>query len=168
MTFSRSDAELLPGFTLVEILLVVVLMSVMAGAVVVSLRGRQDAHVLEVTANDLAAAIRFAATEARLRGTAQRIVFSADHGQYSVERERPDDQEFTRVGGLAGTRHRLAAGVRIRAMGHGRQAMASLPVVLEFDGHGGGFAGWIELVNRLGETIRIEVTAETQQVYVDQ
>lgn len=154
------------AFTLVEMLLAVVMIGILAGAVVVTLHGRRDTYALESAAKDLAAAIRFAVAEAKFKRSLHRVALSDDLRSYRVEFVPNGKTDFRAAKGMAGAARRLADGVWIASVDVGDRWIDPLRTRLEFGPTGGGFAGAIELQNRGGATIRIEVVAGSGQVHV--
>ena len=81
----RSPRRNKPAFTLVELLLVLTLLAIFAASLSVSLAGRPDGYAIRVAAEDLAMALRFAATQAKAGQTSHRVAFYENHAQYRVE-----------------------------------------------------------------------------------
>ncbi|MCY2951748.1 MAG: GspH/FimT family pseudopilin [Planctomycetota bacterium] len=154
------------GFTLVEMLIVVVIIAVLAGSAVVNLQGRVDLHTLRASANDLAAAIRYAQTEAALSARPHRLLFQDERKVYEVEGVGGGGGEFSPVAGAAGMSKLLVQGVRVRRIGPA-DGSADLDVQeLVFNADGSGFSGVIELASRSNQTLQIQVWPQTGQVYV--
>jgi general secretion pathway protein H len=154
------------AFTLIELLVVVVIISIIAGSVVVCLQGRQDAYGLKAAGKDLAAALRFAATQARLRQTAHRIAFSVDRGGYRIEAQDTSTLRYEPIKGVGGEMKQLGPNVSLAAVVANGGGLDSRPANLDFSPDGRGFAGDVHLQGRNGQTIRIEVIGETNQVNV--
>ena len=163
MTWPCSRSQ---GFTFIEMLIVVLLIAILAGTVVVSLHGRRETHALKVAAKDLAAAIRFAATEARVRQSPHRLAFNEDLRSYRVEVAASGTLSFEPAKGLAGVAKPLVEGVRIASVSPVRGQLGPLPTDLQFNPDGGGFLGWIELQSKNGRSVKIEVMPETGQVHI--
>jgi Tfp pilus assembly protein FimT len=148
-------------------LLVIVIITILAGGAVVSLRGRKDSFALQASTNDLASALRFAAVQAKLEQTMYRLIFNDGMKTYHVEKNASGaTQEFVPVRGLAGHTKSLTEGVRLVRVLRQDSEINPMPRFLEFDKEGGGFCGKIELQNRYGESTQIEVMSKTGQVYV--
>lgn len=155
------------AFTLVEMLLVLILIALLASGAVVSLRGRKDAYALQVSTHDLAKAIEFAASQAKLKQSSHRVVFDDSRQTYRVEKAITDSAlEFAPVKGQAGMGNSLTEGVRISRVWRAGNEITPLPSSFEFHAGGGGFYGRIELVNRTGDSRIIEVMPQTGQVHV--
>jgi type II secretion system protein H len=155
------------GFTYVEMLVVLALIGILAGAVVVSLQGRSQTFALKTATKNLSAALRFAREEARLRQRPHRLVFSEDLNAYRVESaESVDTLEFTAVKGRAGAMWQMPRGVRVTGVSKDGQSIELASVAVGFGPDGSGFSGLIELVNDQGEMMRIEVIGETGQIHV--
>lgn len=155
------------SFTLVEMLLVVMFISILTSGVVVSFSGRQDRHRLRLATEDLAAAIRFAYREAHIRKVSLYIVFDPTMTSYRIMRVNvADSEDFIPVKGQGGLHHALGKGVQIVGFTTDGATWRILPDSLVFPATGDGFSGTIELANRRNESTRIEVFSETGQVYV--
>ncbi len=155
------------GFTLVELLLVVVLIGVLAGAVAVSFAGRQDDQALRLAAADLAAAIRYASEQASVTGKAHRLVFEDAMRSYRVEElSGVGGSEFKRVRGRAGMFKRVGEGVRVAGVIERAGDLPRVERAVLFEAAGGGFAGRLQLVGRDDLRVWVEVAAETRQVRV--
>ena len=84
------------GFSLIELVLVLVLLATVAGLVGVNLGAGVGADRLVVASRDLAGTLRLAADRARLSGRRHRVVLELQAGQVVVEEEedpleRPDE-----------------------------------------------------------------------------
>ena len=157
------------AFTIVEMLVVVVIIAIIAGGAIVSLRGRKDIYAIQVSAYDLASALRFAAGQARMKQTRCRVALDSSRKQYQVERIAAGsmtETDFTPVIGKAGTVKKLAEGVEIIEVSQDGREIHPLPDFFEFNDKGPGFYGRIKLQNRLGDRLSIEVLPETRQVHV--
>lgn len=155
------------AFSLIELLIVVVLMSIMTGAVVVSLQGRKSAHILGVTARDLAGAISYAFEESRLSGIAHRVSFSDDGASYRVEAATGDElAPYQPVSGLAGRPKRFAGDVKIVGVTYTSSSSRSECSELLCIPGPSGFDGIVELQDSNGEVIMLEVLGGTGQVHV--
>lgn len=159
---SRATA---PAFTLIELFVVVVVLSILTGSVVVALQGRADAYALEASARDLSAAIRFAVTEARLRQRPFRVRFLDEWRSYRVETLGAGG-EFQPAKGMAGIVRTLPGGINVAAIGQGGGSTGPLPESLDFEPAGGGFAGTVRLVSRGGPVADVEVLPGSGQVHV--
>lgn len=167
---SRSQGKKTCGFTLVELLLVLVLIAILAGSMVASLTGRKDSFSLQTSARDLAATIRFAGQFARQYHTTCRICFDEAGRRYQVERPAASGSatDFVPARGQAGRQRSLSEGIQITGISASLNEIQPLPEWLEFYRDGSGFAGRIELANQKQETIAIEVIPITGQVHVQE
>lgn len=160
----------LRGFTLIEMLIVLVLISIICGAAVVSLHGRARTYELHSGAKDLAAAIEHGLHVGRFRDGACRLTFLDGMRSFRVDRAATGEYglDYVPVRGMAGRVRTLAAGVEItRIERDGTQTF--LPVNwLDLVDVTGVFTGAIELKNASGEVLRIEVLGETGQVDIIQ
>lgn len=155
------------GFTFVEILVVLVLIGIMVGSVVISLRGRDEACALEMRAKDLAVAVNFAAGQARATQRPHRIAFGNDGMSFRVEALATGTQnEFEPAKGLPGTTRSLGDAVRLVGVSTDGIEFSTLPDSIEFSPNGTGFSGFVRLCNTEGELVTVRVIAESGQVEI--
>jgi prepilin-type N-terminal cleavage/methylation domain-containing protein len=155
------------GFTLTEMILVLVIIAILTSGVVVSLQGRQDICALEMSGKDLTEAIRFAICESKLNDRVHRLAFYEEHKAFRVEAiDAENSTDFLAVKGLGGKSKQLATGVEILSIESNRETIEPLPDALEFFPDGDGFNGTIHLKNRKDQTTQIQVVGKTGQVYV--
>jgi type II secretion system protein H len=151
------------GFTLVELLLVLTVLAVMAGATIVSLRGRTPQAELRLAAGDLQASIRYAATEANSQGVPHRVRLDPRQGVFVVEVvDDLAESGFSPARGRPGRARTLARGVRV-SLDPPPAAAEDGSYLLEVDGREGGFAGTVIVANDAG-VVRIETTPRIGQV----
>jgi prepilin-type N-terminal cleavage/methylation domain-containing protein len=169
MRVKAARAAAVAAFTLVEMLLVLLVISVMAGAAVVNLRGRQDGHALRAAAKDLAAAMQFAAARAEAEDCPYRVALDDKLQSFQVECLRPGSAGFVGAEGMAGAKKAMARGVTVDAIAPASPD-ASPPedktAALYFLPDGGGFAGSVKLKNRAAEVVHIDVLPGTRQIHV--
>ena len=150
------------AFTLVELLLVLVMIALLSSSLAVGLTGRQDRMALRVSAEDLAAAARYGLRQVGLRQVVHRLAFDATGSAYRLEVFSPSggSEDFVPVAGLAGRWRSFPSSVRIGGLSgpEGRRGWES-GQVLVLDPSGGGFCGSVELVNRLGQVLAVEVAS---------
>jgi len=154
------------AFTLIELLLVVVIISVLACSLAAALQGRKDAQALRVGTEDLAAAMRFAWSQAASRGRPFRIALLKDGRAFQVQ--TLDEQGAPQpLPGLTGNQRSFAREVHVRQVGAGSGAGGGekLPEAIQFCA-GAGFSGWVELSDGAGQSRRIEVADATGQVRI--
>jgi type II secretion system protein H len=163
------------GFTLVELLLVLLIMSLFASSAVVSLTGRRDKYALSAAANDLAAAIRFAASESQARRIPHRVLLIKDAPStgaraYRVEAWSPAEAGFIPAHGLAGQDRKVPEGIQIDPITpagaetpHSLQAVQDADNLLVFS-ESRFFSGTIDLKDRHGHKGHISVLPMTHQV----
>lgn len=149
------------GFTLVEMLLVLVLIAILTGSVVVSLRGREDDYELRTSAQDVAAVIQYGNTQARIERIPYRVVLGSGGRSFHLESGRGGD--FVPARGMAGQERvlpRSVAIVSMKGMSDGQQQLKALMLT----GDGTGFAGQVTLKSDDGASITVEVLPITGQV----
>ncbi len=155
------------GFTLVEMLLVLVIIAIVSSSVAVALSGRQGKNTLRVAATDLAAAISYASSQAKLDRFEYRVVFLDGARSFRVETLSPESQtEFAPARGLAGKEKQLPRDVRIVSISGSEGTLRELPDWLAFGSGGSSFTGIIELQSEGGRSTSIEVVGRTGQVIV--
>jgi prepilin-type N-terminal cleavage/methylation domain-containing protein len=153
------------AFTLVEMLLVLTIISVLAGSVVVAFEGRSDAFRLAFAASDLAATLDDVADRARLANSAYRVRLVANTA-FVVEK-RSASSGATYVPAEGGDRlHPLPTGVWVAEI-TGATGVPLEGDALEFVPGGASFAGRVRLVNRRGETRSVVVLPVTGQTSID-
>ncbi len=84
----QSKIDILPAFTLVELVVVLALMSTALGLVVLRLDGFSDHGRLRSTAGQLAAWIRLAQTEAKVSGVPRLIEYDFEEGRVTLHKPR--------------------------------------------------------------------------------
>jgi type II secretion system protein H len=84
------------GFTLVEIMVVIVVLTILTATIVPEFSGTLEDARLRASGRDLAAAIRFAASEAVTRSRTVRLHVNASKHEYWLEAEN-DRREFERI-----------------------------------------------------------------------
>ena len=155
------------AFTLVEMLMVLVIIAVLSSSVAVSVSGRSGKRALRVAARDLAAAIGYASSQARLVGHEHRVVFLADGRAYRVEALVSEfDGQFAPVRGQAGAERSMPPDVRIASVSGSNGPFKEVPDWLRFGSGDCGFTGRIVLQNEAGRSASIEVIGRTGQVLI--
>lgn len=156
------------AFTLVEMLLVITIMAVLSGALVVSLKGRQDEMALRAAAQDLSEAVRYAALQARTFNRPCRVVFTPNLSEYKVEIFQVREMRFIPAAGRAGLPKRLTPGIDIAEIAPALPVANDVIAGMVFGSNGAGYSGRVSLKNRAGRMTHIEVAAETGQVHLRQ
>ena len=165
------------GFTLAELLVVLLLIAVMTTSVAVALQGREDPHALRVAAEDLATALRYAESESRRSQKPLRLVLAEDGQSFWVEfsdRASERDTDFVPVRGLAGQPHTLTDGITLSLTYSDNYLDPSLSQSATqagaeeiYFGRGvDSFAGELLLQNEALDALRVVVLPETGQVRV--
>ena len=153
------------GFTLAEMIVVLVVLGILAGSAVVSLRGRRERQALQAAAREVAAVLRLARGEAEMSRRTCRIAFDANLRAYHVESQGPDGQ-YRPLPGKAGKPRSLADRVRVQAVVVDGTKVEPPPEALEFLPSGRGFHGRIELTDGHGRIRAVEMFNGTGQVRV--
>ena len=146
--------------------MVLVVIGILTSSVVVSFVGRQQSYALQLSAEDLATAIRFATTQTKLRQKPHRVVFDRDGRRYRIEVAIDETtMGFTPVRGQGGRYRKLNDGVRIV---RDTAETTGLSAELLFSPEAIPFERRVTLQNENGESVVIEVTPHTGQVHVFQ
>ena len=140
------------AFTLMELLIVLTVIGIMSGGIAVMFVRWSTDNQARTSAQDLAAAISFAARESRVHGATFRVEFPEDGTSYRVTRlahgwanaGTPEDA-FLTVPGPAGRWHKLGKEVQISHVDIGRTRLNSSPRALTFSGSDDSFSGIISL-----------------------
>jgi len=164
------------GFTVLELLLVLVVLGVMAGSVVVSLSGRHRTNELETASRDLATALRYAHQNASLTQEAFRVVIAPQEAvsghlssDLAITVEIAEDLGrglFRPARGMPGRPHALPKGVYLSDVIWSGQSLVDEPYELAFGSDAKMGWGQLQLSNEQGERIEIEVASLTGQVTV--
>ncbi len=103
------------GFTIVEILLVVVILAVIAALAVPNFGGTYTRIQLRKTADDLAYRMRYAQSYAITKNTRTRLEFDPSFTQYWLTRESDTSttDAFERIGGRLGESAAIARDMRV-------------------------------------------------------
>jgi prepilin-type N-terminal cleavage/methylation domain-containing protein len=155
------------GFTLVELLIVLVMIAVLSCTLAANLAGRQDRQALHIAGKDLAAAVRYCRRQADLRQVAHRLAFGGPSSSYRVEISTPGSPDgFIPAAGQAGRYHRLPQTVCIRSVVAEGGEQSPMPEALLFAPAGEGFSGTVQLVGRNGDALAVEVADGATQVRI--
>jgi prepilin-type N-terminal cleavage/methylation domain-containing protein len=172
---SPSAGCLLLGFTLIEMLVVIMLISLLVGSSLVSVHGRRDDVALKMSVRDLSATVRFAAEHSLRERRPFRIAFAEGLETYRVEVMSPATGNYHPAEGLAGQAHSVAEGVfvvGIEADGEARDGgttgagAAKVSTCIQFRPDGNGFAGIVRLRNRSGRRATLRVAPYSGQTDV--
>lgn len=173
---SYIDVETSHGFTLPELLVVLLLIGVMTTSVAVALQGREDPHALRVAAEDLAVALRYARSESQYTQMSHRIIVAEDGLSYQIERavSVEDGSDFTPVRGMAGQPHVLTDGITLSLslnasnpkVAASQQVTTPTEVAIHFSSGMDSFAEELLLQNQALDALRVMILPETGQVRV--
>jgi prepilin-type N-terminal cleavage/methylation domain-containing protein len=152
------------GFTLYEIIIVLVVLLVVAGLVAPSFAGFLPSFRIRKAGEDLIAAVEKARVDAVLTSRRFRLVFSKEPAAYRLEYE-PDPMNepatFRRLPGEWGAKNELPDGVAFSSLDGAAEVPEALAGVfeecLEFSPDGSASAMTIVLALENGETVTIEV-----------
>jgi prepilin-type N-terminal cleavage/methylation domain-containing protein len=154
------------AFSLVELLIVLALMAILIGGVAVSLQGREGDVALRLAGDDVAMAMRFAASQARQTGLSHRIVFHQDQSfwvESLVMVPGGGGWEWIAVAGMAGLQRQLPKGIVVT--GHRRSPdNGGENANYVFSPAGAEFVRPVELMNEGFAIVQISVLPATGQV----
>lgn len=100
------------AFSLLELILVLTIMGILAGAAVVATSGRRPRESVAIGASDAACSLRTAMERARITGLPHRIILLHGAGSTSLRTEALENGVWTAAPGLAGRAHQMPSGVR--------------------------------------------------------
>jgi prepilin-type N-terminal cleavage/methylation domain-containing protein len=103
------------GFTVIELLLVILIVGTMAGLSAPKFRGSYERLRLTESANSLRGAIRVARELAITEGVTHRVTLDVVDRSYWVERQSTDEMRYEKAQGRWGRAHRLANGIELAA-----------------------------------------------------
>lgn len=123
-----------PGFTMIELLLVILIVGTMAGLSAPKLRGSYERMRLTESANSLRSAIRMARETSITEGIPHRVALDLVDRAYWVEKQSTDGSRYDRLQSRWGRGRGLPDGIHV----------ASAPEAIEFgpDGRVAGFRRW--------------------------
>lgn len=121
------------GFTIAEMVVVLVLIGILAGSVVVSLAGRDVQYALRATSKDLTSCIGYAVTHTQHTRVPHRLVFDKAGEAYWVESlDAKTGDTFVAVRGAAGLPKRLPRGITVRLDGEPQNGSDEYALVVTF------------------------------------
>ena len=109
------------AFTLIEIILVVLVLSVVVGLTAPNLSKSLTKHQFEKSADELLNLMRYAQSRAISKGYPVQLVFNDDYREYWLAEagqdhsDHAEDASFERIPGRMGTTRRVPEGVELRA-----------------------------------------------------
>ena len=103
------------GFSLLELLLVVVILGVIAGLTVPNFAPAYSHVLIKKTADDMAFAMRYAQVQAVTKNKKYQLQFDDSYMQYWLTRAGQDEESFERLQGKMGRTFVVADGITVRA-----------------------------------------------------
>ncbi len=109
------------AFTLIEIILVVLILTVIAGLAAPNLSRSLTKHQFEKSADELFNLMRYAQSRAITQGHDVRLVFNDDYTEYWLSEDAEDksltspEAEFSRVPGRMGLTRRIPESIRVQS-----------------------------------------------------
>ncbi len=115
MRLNNSKLKFRRAFTLIEMVVVIVLISIMAAMIIPEMKGSFNDALLRSTGRDLVNVFNFASSRAVGLGQCYRVRFDAPNGRYSVERRIHDGMgtDFVPLKDVSGAEGRLDARIAI-------------------------------------------------------
>ena len=164
-----SPRAIVVAFTLVELLVVLTIISVLAGGVMVAFRGRQETYAVKTAAKELVAAVRGCQRASAQRHRPYRLAFGSLFRSFRMETldEKAGDT-FVPAHGMAGRTRQMPNGVFVAEIIVDGCRAFPMPEFVEFQPGGHGFHGELQLQNRDQETATIHVTDRPGEAYVVQ
>ena len=161
LSIDRTRSAYMPiGFTIAEMILVLMLIGMLSGSVVVSLQGRDAEYAIRTTSQDLADAIRFAVEKAKVMRVPHRLVFDENQQAYWIEQADAENEAGYRpVTGRMGRLRKMAKGTSVKEL-----SIDETSPVFVF--HPNDFAMQLIVIGEVTERIQIEVLPETGKVEV--
>ncbi len=106
------------AFTLIEIILVVIVLSIIAGFAVPNFSKTYAYIQLQRSAQDLAYLMRYAQSRAVTKNTTVRLQFDEDFSAYWLaekikDEEEAEEEEFKRISSRLGKRFKISSGLKI-------------------------------------------------------
>lgn len=162
------------GFTLAELLVVLLIIGVLVGGSVVAFGSRRDKTQMLYGAKQLASALQWAASESRLHHAAYRVVLDDTAKHFRIERTIgypavgiESSEVFQPLAGRPGQWIELPAAIQAIQLVDDAGNFLLTPSLFEFRAEHAGFSGIIELVGKQ-ESVLIEVLQGSVRVYEKQ
>lgn len=170
----RASVRVRSGFTLLELLVVLVIIGLAAGFVGPRLAGSLGGVQLKTASKKVAGVLRYARSRATAESVGYRTMFDARRGVLRVEPD-PENRGPARwegtipeEDGISAQRYRLPDGVRFRRMetGIGESTETSVLEIYFFPS-GGSSGGRVYLSDGTGDRYRVEVDFITGTVRLE-
>ena len=162
------------GFTLAELLVVLLIIGVLVGGSVVAFGNRKDKAQMLQGAKQLASALQWAASESRLHHAAYRVVLDDTVKHFRIERAigypaagTESSEVFQPLAGRPGQWIELPTAVQTIQLVDDAGNFLLTPSLFEFRAEHAGFSGIIELVGKQ-ESVLIEVLQGSVRIYEKQ
>lgn len=167
---AKQNQKARTAFTLIEVLVCLVIIAVFAGAVSVSLKGRNQARALEMDARAVQGAIQFSVREAKLLQVPHRLQILLNGQAFQILRQNQGGGEgdFSPCEGMAGRVKSLSTGVRFLGTTERlHMPFGVMPGYLEFEAESGGFIGVVGIGFGDSNFRAIQVAPVTRQVFLE-
>lgn len=143
------------GFTLVEMILAIVLISIMAGSIVLSIPGRHQKKALSEAVNDLVLALNYGTAEAGIRGVRYQIEFMDDRKGYCIQSWSEQEGKYIAALDNRWAEKRFCRDVQIAELVFGEQKDV---MQYELGDMAKGVSGKVVLKNTNGDSLTIDLS----------
>ena len=166
------------AFTLIEMVVVIVLISIVAAMIIPEMKGSFNDALLRSTGRDLVNVFSFASSRAVGLGQCYRVRFDAPNGRYAVERQIHDGTgtDFVPLKDVSGAEGRLDPHIAVAISAPEESssgndlspgpAAQSLPDAISFYPDGTSDAAEVQLRDRDGFQLLLQLNPVTGRVHV--
>ncbi len=155
------------GFTLIELVIVLILMSLSAALVMPSLARVSGTLELKSGAKKIAAILRYCRSEAVQKGKVQQVLFDTERRELRVTQESPDIKKEEQNKTSAPKTYPIPGGIQIKEVKTGSGPGPGETPVVEFYPNGGSNGASIVLERENQKSLRIKVHFLTGIVEVE-
>lgn len=115
MHLSRHHTNSKAGFTLVELMVVIVLIGIMTAVILPGMKGTLEAELLNSTSRQLVSALRNASNQSITLNVPHRVRFDSSHTKFMIERRAPITESETGYlpAKISGNRGEMDSRIRI-------------------------------------------------------